>query len=53
MLTEEQREQIEETFKDNADYHERDFLGGMFTTLCHIGEREFAVYLKKRYLDKD
>lgn len=52
MLTEEQKKQIEEEFKDFAAMHEVGHCAGIEFMLTVIGEIEFRNYLSEKYLVK-
>lgn len=49
MLTKAQKEQIEDTYRENMEYEEYAFCAGVYTTLCIAGEYDFAAYLKEKY----
>ncbi|WCS70116.1 hypothetical protein Goe27_02380 [Bacillus phage vB_BsuM-Goe27] len=49
MLTKAQKEQIEDTYRENMEYEEYAFCAGVYTTLCLAGEYDFAAYLKEKY----
>ncbi|UJJ74788.1 hypothetical protein [Bacillus phage BM-P1] len=49
MLTKAQKEQIEDTYRENMGYEEYDFCAGVYTTLCLAGEYDFAAYLEEKY----
>ncbi|AYJ76099.1 hypothetical protein BSP14_224 [Bacillus phage BSP14] len=49
MLTKAQKEQIEDTYRENIEYEEYDFCAGIYTTLCLAGEYDFAAHLEEKY----